>query len=95
MALKKALSLESDAHRSKSDRRRNAWVRASPGFNATAAHAKNPKELIGLIRAFLEQCKDKHILFPRLNLKAELAVGFTVGDSEQFVAVVECSPFEL
>jgi hypothetical protein len=94
-ALKKALSLESDAHWSKGERRRNGSVHASSGFNATVADAKNPKELIGLIRAFLVLCKNKQIVFPRLNLEAELAVGFTVGDSEQFVASVEFSPSDL
>lgn len=93
--LKKALPLVCDAQWSKGDSRCNGSVHTSSGFNATVADAGNPRELSRLIRAFLVQCKEKGIVFPSLNLVAELAVGFTVGDSEQFVAGVEFSPSEV
>jgi hypothetical protein len=44
---------------------------------------------------FLANCKEKSIVFPSLGLVAELDVGFTVGDSEQFVGSVVFSPPEL
>jgi hypothetical protein len=94
-ALKKALSLECDSQWNKGDKRRNGGVHALSGFNATVADAGNPRELVSLIRAFLARCKEKGIVFPCLNVEAELAVGFTVGDSEQFVASVEFSPSDL
>jgi hypothetical protein len=58
-ALIKELSLESDAHWNKGEKRRNGSVHALSGFNATVADAKNPRELIDLIRAFLMLCKNK------------------------------------
>jgi len=93
--LKEALSLECDTQWSKGDKRRNGSVHALSGFNATVADATNPRELVSLIRVFLARCKEKGIVFPSLNIEAELAVGFSVGDSEQFVAGVEFSPSEL
>jgi len=94
-SLKKALCLECDTQWKKGDKRRNGRAHTLSGFNATVANARNPGELEGLIRSFLAQCKNNNIVFPSLDLSAELAVGFTVGDSEQFVAGVEFAPSEL
>jgi hypothetical protein len=65
------------------------------GFSATVANARQPGDLVGLVRSFLVQGKDNNLVFARLVLSAELAVGLTVGDSEQFVARLEFSPSEL
>lgn len=94
-SIKEALSLECDTEWEQGDKRRNGSVHASSGFNATIADAKNTGELRGLIHTFLKKCKNKNIVFPSRNLTAELSIGFTVGDSEQFVAGVEFSPSEL
>ena len=94
-SLKTVLSLECDTQWKMGDKRRNGRVHTLSGFNATVADAKNPGELTELIRSFLVQCKDNKIVFPNLDLSAELAISFTVGDSEQFVAGVEFSPSEL
>jgi len=94
-ALIKALSLARDVQWNKGDKRRNGSVHTSSGFHAVVADAGNPKELTSLVGAFLARCKEKGIVFPSLNLSAELAVGFTVGDSVQFVAGLEFSPSEL
>jgi len=93
--LKKTLSLECDTQWSKGDISRNGRKQESSGFNSTIADAENPGELLRLIRIFLVQCKDKGIVFSKLNLEAELAIGFSVGDSKQFFAGVEFAPSEL
>ena len=94
-SLIKSMSFECDAQWKKGDKRRNGSEHASSGFNATVADARNPGELIILIRSFLAQCQEKNIVFPSLGLSAELAVGFTVGDSEQFAGGVEFAPPDL
>jgi hypothetical protein len=94
-SLKKALSLECDTQWKKGDKRRNGSLHTSSGFNATVADAINPRELESRIRSFLAECNNNNIVFPGLDLMAELAVGFAVGDSKQFVAGVEFSPSDL
>jgi hypothetical protein len=93
-AFQKVFPLEQDARWSTGDRLRNGSVHSSSGFTATIADAGTPAELTSLIRAFLMHCKEKGIVFPRLRLVAELAIGVTVGDSEQFVVTVEFAPSE-
>lgn len=94
-ALGKRISLHHDSQWKKGDPRRNGKVYPSSGFLVKVADAENPGELTNCIRAFLAQCKKHDIVFPAQNLIAELSVGFTVGDSRQFVAGVEFSPAEL
>jgi hypothetical protein len=93
--LKNVLPLMIKAQWRTGDIRSNGKVHSSSGVYATLADAENPGILISLIRSFLEQCKEKDIVFSRLNLTAELDIGFTVGDSIQFVASVDFSPSEL
>jgi hypothetical protein len=94
-SLKRVLSLECETQWKKGEKRRNGRVFTSSGFSAAIADARTPRELMGLVRSFLTQCNTKNIVFPRLHLSAELAVAFTVGDSEQFTASVKFSPSEL
>lgn len=94
-SLIKLMSFECDVQWKKGDKKRNGSAHASSGFNSTIADARSPGELIVLIHSFLAQCKEKNIVFPSMGLSAELAVGFTVGGSEQFVAGVEFAPPEL
>jgi hypothetical protein len=89
------LPLKHEQQWKKGDPRRNGKVHSSSGFQITVADAKNPGELTKCIHAFLAQCKESGIVFPEKSLVAELSVGFTVGDSEQFVAGVEFLPAEL
>jgi len=93
--LRKSLQLVCDTEWVKGDKRKNGRVNAASGFNATIADAKNPRELSALIRVFLANCKKKTIVFSSLGLVAELDIGFTVGDSEQFVGSIVFSPLEL
>lgn len=93
--LKKAIVLDIDAEWAKGDKRRNGHVHESSGFNATVADARNSPELISQVRSFLAQCTETKIDFASMGLSAELAIGFTVGDSEQFVTGVIFSPSEL
>ena len=67
----------------------------SSGFNATIADADNTQEMLRGIREFLAKCKASQLSFVADGLLAELAIGVTVGDSEQFVAFVELSSSEL
>lgn len=93
--VKKALPYECDAEWRKGDGRRNGNVYSASGFSVTIADANSPRELEGLLRSFLSLCKEKNIRLSGPDLAAELAVGFTVGDSDQYVAGVEFRPSEL
>lgn len=66
----------------------------STGFNCTLADASNPAALVLAIQEFARVCRESKFVFPP-EVKAELSVGVTVGDSEQFVAVVDFSANEL
>ena len=94
-SVKSKLCLACDAQWHKGDIRRNGATYEYSGFSATIADTETPKELIILIVNFLAQCKENNIQFQDLNLSAVLSVGFTVGDSKQFVACIEFSPAEL
>ena len=94
-SLKSAISLSIDTEWKKGDKRRNGVSHELSGFSATVADAKNPSELIRIVRAFLAQWKERSIVISSRGLEAELSLGITVGDSEQFVASIELSPSEL
>ena len=75
----------------KGDALRNGKTHTSPGFSATIADVANPRELTREIQTFLKQCKERGVSFSRSGVSAELSLGVTVGDSQQFVAGVELS----
>ena len=93
--IRKTLSLRTDTSWKKGDVGRNGKRHASSGFNATIADVANPVELALAIRGFLKQCKECGVVFSHAGVSAELSLGFTVGDSQQFVASVELSPSDL
>jgi hypothetical protein len=76
----------------KGDRRHHGKVHAASGFSVTVADAASPGELERVIQTFLEQRRDLGISFSQETLAAELSIGFTVGDSEQYVAGLDLSP---
>jgi hypothetical protein len=94
-SLKTAISLNIDAEWKKGDKRRGGLSHELSGFSTTVADASNPVELMQMVRAFLAQLNDKGIVISSASLEAELALGISVGDSEQFVAGIELSPSEL
>lgn len=94
-AIKSILQLHHDSRWRKGDARRNAKLHDSSGFLVTIADCENPGALVSGIRQFLAQCKETGVHFPARGLTAELSVGFTVGDSVQFVAGVELLPADL
>jgi len=93
--LRKALPLKIASSWKKGDVRRNGKSHTSPGFSATIADVANPGELIRAILTFLKQCKERGVSFTKTGVSAELSLGVTVGDSQQFVAGVELSPSDL
>jgi hypothetical protein len=93
--LKNMLQLDCDVEWRKGDRRRDGSIYASSGFNAGVADTDNSRKLVTHVRAFLNKCKEKSVVFSRLNLEAELDIGFTVGSSDQYVASVLFAPADL
>src|SRR5436309_2473498 len=89
--LRKALSLQTATSWKKGDVRRNGKNHSSAGFSATIADVRSPGELTRAVQTFLEQCKERGVLFTKSGVSAELSLGFTVGDSQQFVAGVQLS----
>lgn len=72
----------------KGDPKRCGGVFASSGLNATICDAKNPSEMFNAIRGFLDECKEKDVAFSKIDLSAELSIGVTVGDTEQFISIL-------
>ena len=95
VAIMKDVPLTVEFKWKKGDRRRNGEFYEASGMSATVVDANNPKELTDLVRGFLVKCIDKKINFSNHNLVAELSIGFTVGDSVQFVAGIDFSSEEL
>jgi hypothetical protein len=89
------LGLDIDTSWKKGEPKRRGGEQESSGFNATVADAENAKEMLRAVRNFLERCDALDVSFISEGLSAELAIGVTVGDSEQFVAFVELSSAEL
>jgi len=87
--LRKALSLQTATSWKKGDVRRNGKNHSSAGFSATIADVRSPGELTRAVQTFLEQCKERGVSFTKSGVSAELSLGFTVGDSQQFVAGVQ------
>ncbi len=94
-SLRGTLRLEADATWKKGEPKRRGGHHSSAGFNATIADASNPDEMIVAIRNFSAMCKEQGVSFVRPSLSAELSVGVTVGDSDQFVASVALSASDI
>ena len=77
------------------DPKRRGGFFSSSGLCTTIADAKNPSEMVVAIREFMAECKAQNFVFSRMGLSAELSVGVTVGDSDQFVACVDFSASDL
>jgi hypothetical protein len=75
--------------------RRRGGTHVESGLSANIADAANPGALMKQVRAFIQEClKHGPTLFPA-PVDAEIAVGFSVGDSVQFVASVELLPADI
>ena len=94
-AVRNALGLVPDSIWKQGEPKRRGGFFSSSGMNATIADAKNPGEMVVAIREFVAECKAKHFVFSGPGLSAELSIGVTVGETEQFVACVDFSPFDL
>jgi hypothetical protein len=93
-SVKTAIPIKPDSSWNAGDKKRRGGVYASSGFSATVADAPHPVALLQSIRAFLEDCTTRGVQFPA-DISAELDVGISVGDSEQFVASVAFSTEDL
>ena len=84
-----SLDLEIDSSVKKGEAKRRGGHYSSSALSATIVDAENPGNMVVAIREFLAQCKNKNIVFSESSLSAELAIGVTVGEKEQFVACVD------
>ena len=75
--------------------KRRGGFHSISGLSATIADSQNPGEMVKAILEFVAECEAKSLVFAGLGLSAELSIGVTVGDSEQFVACMEFSPSDL
>jgi hypothetical protein len=82
------LALVPDSAWKRGDAKRHGGFFANSGLSATIADAKNPGEMVVAIREFVAMCKARHIDFVGAGVSAELSIGVTVGDAEQFVASI-------
>jgi len=89
------LGLVADSMYKQGEPKRRGGFHSSSGLSATIADAKNPGEMVAVIREFIVKCKSRNIVLAGQGLCTELAIGVTVGDSEQFVAFVDFSASDL
>jgi hypothetical protein len=94
-ALCTTLGLVPDSTWRKGDPKRRGGSFPTSGFSATIVDAKNPAGLVVAIRAFVARCQERNIVLSAPHFTAELSLGVTVGDSEQFVACVDFSASDL
>jgi hypothetical protein len=83
------LGLKLDSRWTKGEPKPRGGQYASSGVSATIADAANPVEMVRCIREFLSDSEVKGIDFLSAGLSAELVIGITVGDSEQYVAFID------
>jgi hypothetical protein len=93
--LKRLLNLTSDTEWHAGDRIKNGGVHESSGFNATIADAETPRAMTELMRSFLVQCREAQVTFPWRGVTVAVEMGFSVGDSAQFIAFTELSPADI
>ncbi len=93
--LVRILRLEVDARWKGGDPKRTGGHHASSGLNATIADAPNSEQMRHGIRTFLADCKARNVSFLDLGLSGEVAVGISVGDSEQYVGSLELAASDL
>jgi hypothetical protein len=93
--VRNTLGLVPDSMWKQGEPKRRGGFFSSSGLSATIADAKNPGEMVVAIREFIAECKARHVVFSGSGLSAELSIGVTVGDTEQFVACVDFSASDL
>ena len=96
-AMRDLLGIEPNQTWKKGEPKRRGGCFSHSGLSATIADedAQNPVEMIGAIREFVSNCKERNFVFSAPSLSAEIAIGVTVGDSVQFVAFVDFSAADL
>ena len=83
------LAFDPDSSWRQGDMMRNGKVHEDNGVGISIADAISPRELVEEIRSFVVRCVDSDANFKKLGLTANLSLGYTVGDSEQFAACIE------
>jgi hypothetical protein len=89
-AIKSAAPATADSSWKAGEKKKRGGVHSLSGFSATVVEAPHPVALLKGIRTFIETCLTRQLRIPE-GVTAELAVGITVGDSEQFVASLDLS----
>lgn len=92
LSIKQALPLALDKTWRKGDMRRSGALWEISGFSATVVDATNPAELKHGLDTFLAQCASRQINFSAPGIEAQLSIGVTVGDSQQFIVCIDFSP---
>ena len=69
-------------------------LHSSDGLQLEIADAANPVDLSRLVAAFIAKCTEHGVSFGA-ETSAELSIGFTVGDSAQYIAGFKFLPEEL
>lgn len=93
--VKAVFDLESESEWACGEKTRSGRVYSASGFSVTVVDVPTPRELKEAVVAFLRLCEKRGMAFESRGLAAKLSLGFTVGDSVQFVAGFEFSPAEL
>jgi hypothetical protein len=94
-ALSAALGMPPSTTWTKGQPRRGGKVHTADGLQIMVADEKNTAELARSIQRFVAKCRERGISFKTETTSAQLSVGFTVGESQQFVAGLEFSAAEL
>jgi hypothetical protein len=75
--------------------KRRGGINSTSGLSASIADSQNPSEMVVAIREFVTECQTRNLVFSGLGLSADLSIGVTVGDSEQFIACLDFSASDL
>lgn len=89
------LELYPDSSWCQGDKKRNGKVYEDNGVGICIADASTPMGLVGEIRSFIKRCFQSGISFKNTALKANLSIGYTVGDSVQFSACMDFTAQDL
>jgi hypothetical protein len=93
--LRSSLSIPPDQSWQQGDPRRRGGRFATSGFSVLIADEDTPGAMIARVRQFLADSRTYRQLFTDASVSAELAVGVTAGDSEQYVPFVELGAADL
>jgi hypothetical protein len=95
VAVARRLALRPEQAWKEGEPRRDGTPYRSSGYCVTIADTPDPAQVVRAIRVFVTRCRERAVVFSQEGLRAELSIGFAVGEGRQHTAGFEFSTADL